>query len=68
MFSLADPPAVQLDQVTMHCTVYICRDIFPLPPLQVSFWLTFLQSRIPPVEPLGDCGRSHRAASVVLVG
>ena len=34
----------------------------------MSFWLTFLQSRIPPVEPLGDCGRSHRAASVVLVG
>ena len=25
---------------------------------QVTFWLSFLQSRIPPVEPLGDCGRS----------
>ena len=47
---------------------YIIMKIIPLSPLQVSFWLTFLQSRIPPVEPLGDCGRSHRAASVVLVG
>ena len=31
------------------------------------FWLTFLQSRIPPVEPLGDGGRSHKPASVMLV-
>ena len=31
------------------------------------FWLTFLQSRIPPVEPLGDGGRSHKPAYVMLV-
>jgi len=47
LYSLADPLAVQLEQVT--------------------FWLSFLQSRIPPVEPLGDCGRSHKPAFVVLV-
>ena len=34
----------------------------------MTFWLTFLQSRIPPVEPLGDSGRSHKPAYVVLVG
>ena len=34
---------------------------------QVMFWLTFLQSRIPPVEPLGDGGRSHKPAYVMLV-
>ena len=39
--SLAEPAAVQVEQVT--------------------FWLSFLQSRIPPVEPLGDTGRSHKA-------
>jgi death-associated protein kinase len=47
LYSLADPLALQLEQVT--------------------FWLSFLQSRIPPVEPLGDCGRSHKPAFVVLV-
>ena len=30
--------------------------------------MTFLQSRIPPVEPLGDSGRSHKPAYVMLVG
>ena len=35
---------------------------------QVVFWLTFLQSRIPPVEPLGDRGRSPKPAPVMLVG
>ncbi len=34
---------------------------------QVAFWLTFLRSRIPPVEPLGDRGRSRRPARVMLV-
>jgi len=48
VFSLAEPAAVQVEQVT--------------------FWLSFLQSRIPPVEPLGDTGRSHKPAYVVLVG
>ena len=47
LYSAADPPAVQLQQVT--------------------FWLSFLQARIPPVEPLGDCGRSHKPAHVMLV-
>ena len=34
----------------------------------MTFWLTFLQSRIPPVEPLGDSGRSHKPAYVMLLG
>ncbi len=35
---------------------------------QVDYWMTFLRSRIPPVEPLQDCGKSKRPAKVMLVG
>ncbi|XP_059080756.1 death-associated protein kinase 1-like isoform X2 [Tigriopus californicus] len=34
---------------------------------QVRFWLTFLRSRIPPVEPLGDQGKSNKPARIILV-
>ena len=51
-----------------YCKTFYFQTIFNLNSCQVTFWLTFLQSRIPPVEPLGDSGRSHKPAYVVLVG
>ena len=35
---------------------------------QVRYWLHFLQSRMPPVEPLGDRGKSNKPARILLVG
>ncbi|KAL1139815.1 hypothetical protein AAG570_006792 [Ranatra chinensis] len=35
---------------------------------QCSFWLTFLQARIPPVEPIGNGGRTSNTPRVILVG
>ncbi|XP_076061666.1 death-associated protein kinase dapk-1-like isoform X4 [Oratosquilla oratoria] len=35
---------------------------------QCSFWLSFLQARIPPMEPLGTRGKPSKAAKVALVG
>jgi len=35
---------------------------------QLDFWLTFLRSKIPPVEPLQDGGKSKRPAKVLIVG
>lgn len=34
---------------------------------QVRFWLSFLKTRIAPVEPLGDKGKSKKPAKVLLV-
>jgi len=52
----------------IHLVLYSLEDPLPVQLQQVSFWLAFLQSRIPPVEPLGDSGKSHKPAFVVLVG
>lgn len=35
---------------------------------QAHFWLSFLQARIPPSEPLGPCGRTANTAHVVVIG
>lgn len=35
---------------------------------QCCFWLSFLQARIPPNEPIGPCGRTANTAHVMLVG
>ncbi|XP_075209802.1 death-associated protein kinase 1-like [Lycorma delicatula] len=35
---------------------------------QCCFWLSFLQARIPPNEPIGPCGKTANTAYVMLVG
>jgi len=52
----------------IHVVVYNCADPIQTQIQQTQFWLTFLQSRIPPVEPLGDEGKSHKPAYVMLIG
>ena len=51
----------------IHVVMFSLADSVSAQISQVTFWLTFLQSRIPPVEPLGDSGRSHKPAYVMLV-
>ena len=51
----------------IHVVMFSLADSTSAQIAQVTFWLTFLQSRIPPVEPLGDSGRSHKPAHVMLV-
>ena len=34
---------------------------------QLQYWLNFLRSRIPPIEPLSDKGKSKKPAKVLLV-
>ena len=38
----------------IHTVVFNLQDNFQVQLDQVRFWLNFLQSRIPPVEPLGE--------------
>lgn len=45
----------------MHVVVFNLEDPRELQVQQVKFWLTFLRSRIPPVEPLG---KGHRIVFV----
>ena len=52
----------------IHVVLFNLSDSQAVQLQQIYFWLSFLQSRIPPVEPLGDQGRSHKPAYVVLVG
>ena len=52
----------------IHVVLFSLTDSPAVQLQQIYFWLSFLQSRIPPVEPLGDQGRSHKPAYVVLVG
>ena len=52
----------------IHVVMFSLAESLSLQMARVTFWLTFLQSRIPPVEPLGDSGRSHKPAYVMLVG
>merc|ERR1719445_3021050 len=51
----------------IHTIVFNLEDEVQVQLEQIRFWLNFLQSRIPPVEPLGDCGRSNKPAFVILV-
>ncbi|XP_014251310.1 death-associated protein kinase 1-like isoform X2 [Cimex lectularius] len=34
---------------------------------QCSFWLSFLQARIPPTEPIGSCGKTNNMPKIILV-
>jgi len=52
----------------IHVILYNLEDNLQTQIQQCCFWLAFLQSRIPPVEPLGDQGKSHKPAYVILVG
>ncbi|KFM70353.1 Death-associated protein kinase 1, partial [Stegodyphus mimosarum] len=51
----------------LHAIVFSLNEPFDVQMQQVMFWLSFLQARIPPQEPLGHCGKSNSAAKVVLV-
>ncbi|XP_043214460.1 death-associated protein kinase dapk-1-like isoform X4 [Amphibalanus amphitrite] len=51
----------------IHLVVYRLNDPPHVQLQQVVFWLSFLQARIPPKEPLGHCGRSSKPAKVALV-
>ena len=54
---LKSQKSFSVDLIARQCSIFL--EIKNLKNLsQVTFWLSFLQSRIPPVEPLGDCGRS----------
>lgn len=35
---------------------------------QCCFWLTFLQARLPPIEPIDNCGETRNTGRVILVG
>ncbi|XP_068081595.1 death-associated protein kinase 1 [Anabrus simplex] len=51
----------------LHVIVFNLEDPPSAQLQQCCFWLSFLQARIPPAEPLGDCGVASRVAQVVLV-
>ncbi|XP_067131292.1 death-associated protein kinase 1-like isoform X1 [Centruroides vittatus] len=51
----------------IHAIVFKLSDPYEVQLQQVLFWLAFLQARIPPIEPLGPCGKSNRPAKVVLI-
>ena len=44
----------------IHVVLYNLADPLTVQFQQCSFWLSFLQSRIPPVEPLGENARSYK--------
>ncbi|CAL4070258.1 unnamed protein product, partial [Meganyctiphanes norvegica] len=51
-----------------HLVVFPLNQPFDIQLQQCSFWLSFLQARIPPMEPLNVRGRPSKAAKVALVG
>ncbi|KAG8176353.1 hypothetical protein JTE90_006143, partial [Oedothorax gibbosus] len=51
----------------LHAVVFSLEEPFDVQLQQVLFWMSFLQARMPPIEPLGPCGRSSAHARVVLV-
>ncbi|XP_069694753.1 death-associated protein kinase 1-like isoform X2 [Periplaneta americana] len=51
----------------LHVVVFNLEDSPSVQYQQCCFWLAFLQARIPPTEPLGDCGVASRVARVLLV-
>lgn len=51
----------------LHVVVFSLSEPFDVQLQQVLFWLSFLQARIPPQEPLGKYGKSSKAAKVVLI-
>jgi len=52
----------------IHTIVFNVEDKPEVQLAQVRYWLHFLQSRVPPVEPLGDKGKSNKPARILLVG
>lgn len=51
----------------LHIVVFNLEDPPSAQLQQCYFWLSFLQARIPPAEPLGDRGVANRVARVLLV-
>lgn len=51
----------------LHLIFFRLNDVYEIQIQQVYFWLSFLQSRIAPMEPLGYCGKSGKPARVALV-
>ncbi|KAK7866658.1 hypothetical protein R5R35_000274 [Gryllus longicercus] len=51
----------------LHVVVFNLEDPPSAQLQQCCFWLSFLQARIPPAEPLGDRGVANRVARVLLV-
>ncbi|XP_071450473.1 death-associated protein kinase 1-like isoform X2 [Hetaerina americana] len=51
----------------VHVVVFNMEDPLSTQLQQCCFWLSFLQARIPPIEPLGFCGKSSKPARVILV-
>ncbi|KAG8222005.1 hypothetical protein J437_LFUL002766 [Ladona fulva] len=50
----------------VHVVVFNMEDPLSTQLQQCCFWLSFLQARIPPLEPLGYCGKSNKPAKVIL--
>lgn len=51
----------------LHAVVFRLSDPLDVQLQQVFFWLSFLQARIPPLEPLGNRGKSCKPAKVCLI-
>eukprot|EP00096_Caligus_rogercresseyi_P009166 TRINITY_DN3065_c0_g1_i1.p1 TRINITY_DN3065_c0_g1~~TRINITY_DN3065_c0_g1_i1.p1 ORF type:complete len:708 (-),score=157.10 TRINITY_DN3065_c0_g1_i1:362-2485(-) len=51
----------------IHAVLFNLADSYQNQLSQLRFWLSFLQCRIPPVEPLKDCGMSSKPASIILI-
>ncbi|XP_071518371.1 death-associated protein kinase 1-like [Panulirus ornatus] len=52
----------------VHVVVFPLNQPFDVQLQQCSFWMSFLQARIPPMEPLHVRGKPSKPAKVVLVG
>ncbi|KAK8380309.1 hypothetical protein O3P69_016726 [Scylla paramamosain] len=52
----------------VHLVVFSLNQPFDVQLQQCSFWLSFLQARIPPMEPLNMRGKPSKPAKVALVG
>ncbi|XP_071743996.1 death-associated protein kinase 1 isoform X3 [Lepeophtheirus salmonis] len=51
----------------IHAILFNLADSYHNQLSQIRFWLSFLQCRIPPVEPLRDCGKSSKPAQILLI-
>nr|XP_027230361.1 death-associated protein kinase dapk-1-like [Penaeus vannamei] len=52
----------------VHLIVFPLNQPFDVQLQQCSFWMSFLQARIPPMEPLNVRGKPSKAAKVALIG
>lgn len=55
------------DTNCIHAVLFNLMDTQEARKVQTEFWLNFIRARIPPMEPIGYCGKRQMRAKVVLI-